>query len=211
MKKDIARGLIGIGAVKFSPNKPFLYASGLSGPIYCDNRLILSDLNLREKVIAGFLEIIKKNNLSYDLLCGIATAGIPHAAFIADRLKKPMVYVRPKAKDHGKKNQVEGAYRAHEQVLLFEDLVNQGASLMDAMTGLNEAQLTCRDCLCVVDYQMPEAADRLKKLSLNLWSLTDFSSLISSASELNLIDDEGLQLLKKWHSDPKKWSDAFKA
>lgn len=211
MKMDIARGLIGIGAVKLSPTKPFVYASGLSGPIYCDNRLILSDLNLREKVIAGFLEIIQQKKLSYDLLCGIATAGIPHAAFVADRLKKPMVYVRPKAKEHGKKNQVEGAYRAHEQVLLFEDLVNQGASLMDAMKGIIEAGLTCRDCLCVVDYQMPEAAERLKKLSINLWSLTDFSSLISSALELNLIDDEGLQLLEKWHSDPKKWSDAFKA
>lgn len=211
MKMDIARGLIGIGAVKLSPNNPFVYASGLSGPIYCDNRLILSDINLREKVINGFLETIQKNNLSYDLVCGIATAGIPHAAFVADRLKKPMVYVRPKAKEHGKKNQVEGSYHAHEQVLLFEDLVNQGASLMDAMKGLNEAELTCRDCLCVVDYEMPEAADRLQKLSINLWSLTDFSSLISSALELKLIDDEGMQLLKNWHSDPKKWSESFKA
>ncbi|MBY0413822.1 MAG: hypothetical protein K2Q18_06640, partial [Bdellovibrionales bacterium] len=106
MKMDIASNLINLGAVKFSPNNPFTYASGLKGPIYCDNRIILSHVEFRDQVIDGFLEIIKNNKLDTDLIGGIATAGIPHAAFIADRLKKPMVYVRPKAKEHGRKNQV---------------------------------------------------------------------------------------------------------
>lgn len=150
--------------------------------------------------------MIKQNNLSFDHLGGIATAGIPHAAFVADRLKRPMVYVRPKAKEHGRKNQVEGAYKANEKVLLFEDLVNQGASLEEAMGGLTGAELKCDACLCVVDYEMKGAKDRLSNLSIQLFSLTDFSSLILSAFELNLIDQQGLNLLKEWHADPKAWS-----
>src|SRR6478609_4582883 len=111
MKLDIAKGLIETGCVKLSPSAPFSYASGLNGPIYCDNRLILGHVEFRDRVIQAFLEVINKQSLKFDLVGGIATAGIPHAAFIADRLNLPMVYVRPKAKDHGRKNQVEGDYR----------------------------------------------------------------------------------------------------
>lgn len=207
MKMDIARELILIGAVKLSPQKPFVYASGLKGPVYCDNRLVLSHVQLRDKVIDGFLSLIKQNHLEFDLIGGIATAGIPHASFVSDRLKRPMVYVRPKAKEHGKKNQVEGAYKPGQKVLLFEDLINQGSSLIDAVNGLQHAELTCSDCLCIVDYQMPGAREKAKSLSINLLSLTDFNSLATSALELKLIDDEGLSLLRNWHSDPKKWSD----
>lgn len=207
MKMDIARGLLSIGAVKLSPHKPFVYASGLKGPIYCDNRLILSHVDFREKVIEHFLSIIKQNSLHSELLGGIATAGIPHAAFVADRLKKPMVYVRPKPKGHGKKNQVEGDYQPGQSVLLFEDLVNQGSSLEDAMTGLKDAGLKAFHCLCVVDYQMAEARKRLQELSLTLWPLTDFSSMIECAHELKKIDEEGVKLLMDWHNDPKQWSE----
>ena len=209
MKMDIARGLIQIGAVKLSPMQPFLYASGLRGPIYCDNRMVLSHVDFRQQVIEAFLSVIKQNNLEFDLIGGIATAGIPHAAFVSDRLKKPMVYVRPKAKDHGKKNQVEGYYLPQQKVLLFEDLINQGSSLVDAMSGLQLAELQCADCLCIVDYEMGSAHEKAKSLSINLWSLTDFTTIISCALELKLIDDEGKRLLKQWHSDPKKWSDTY--
>lgn len=206
MKMDIARNLINLGAVKFSPQNPFTYASGLKGPIYCDNRIILSHVEFRDQVINAFVEIVKQNKLSFDHLGGIATAGIPHAAFVADRLKRSMVYVRPKAKEHGRKNQVEGSYRPGEKVLLFEDLVNQGASLDEAMAGVRGAELLCDACLCVVDYEMQTAKDRLKNLSIQLFSLTDFTSLVDAAFELKLIDQEGLNLLKEWHTDPKAWS-----
>jgi len=102
MKKAIARQLILKGCVKISPLEPFSYASGLKGPIYCDNRIILSHVDFRNEIIEAFLSTIKVHKLSFDLIGGIATAGIPHAAFIADRLKEPMVYIRPKAKDHGR-------------------------------------------------------------------------------------------------------------
>lgn len=209
MKMDIARNLINLGAVKFSPQNPFSYASGLKGPIYCDNRIILSHTEFRDQVIESFIKVIKQNQLEYDLLGGIATAGIPHAAIVADRLKKPMVYVRPKAKEHGRKNQVEGDYKPHQKVILFEDLVNQGASLVDAMAGVTSAELECDACLCVVDYEMQSAKERLNDLSIKLFSLTDFTSLTKQAFELNLIDLEGLNLLKEWHADPKAWSARF--
>ena len=209
MKMAIARNLINLGAVKFSPNNPFTYASGLKGPIYCDNRIILSHVEFRDTVISSFVEVIKQNKLDFDLLGGIATAGIPYSSFVADRMKLPMVYVRPKAKDHGRKNQVEGDYKADQTVLLFEDLVNQGASLEDSMAGLIASQLKCQACLCVVDYEMQGAKNRLKDLSIQLFSLTDFSALTSQAFELNLIDQAGLNLLKEWHADPKAWSERF--
>jgi orotate phosphoribosyltransferase len=204
---DIAKKLLSLGAVKFSPQTPFTYASGLKGPMYCDNRLILSHVEFREQVIAGFLALIEENKIHFDLSGGIATAGIPHAAFIADRLKKPMVYVRPKAKDHGRKNQVEGDYKKGQVVLLFEDLVNAGSSLEDSMKGILGAELNCSACLCVVDYEMSEAKRRLSELSMKLFSLTDFTSLTTAAFELNLIDSDGVKLLKDWHTDPKKWSE----
>lgn len=209
MKMDIAKKLINLGAVKFSPQNPFTYASGLKGPIYCDNRLILSQVEFRDQVIAAFIEVLKVNKLDYDHLGGIATAGIPHAAFVADRLKRSMVYVRPKAKDHGRKNQVEGLYKAGDKVVLFEDLVNQGASLEDSMAGLNGAELKCDACLCVVDYEMKGAQERLRNLSIQLFPLTDFTSLTNAAFELNLVDQDGMNLLKEWHADPKAWSAKF--
>jgi orotate phosphoribosyltransferase len=209
MKMDMARNLLNLGAVKFSPQNPFTYASGLKGPIYCDNRTILSHVEFRDQVVEAFINIIKQNELTFDHLGGIATAGIPHAAFVADRMKRSMVYVRPKAKEHGRKNQVEGDYKPGQKVLLFEDLVNQGASLEDSMVGLTIAELKCDACLCVVDYEMQGAKTRLSDLSIQLFSLTDFTALTSMAFELNLINQEGLNLLKEWHADPKAWSAKF--
>ncbi len=209
MKMDIAKNLINLGAVKFSPQKPFTYASGLKGPIYCDNRLILSQVEFRDQIIESFIHVINDHKLIFDHLCGIATAGIPHAAFVADRMKRSMLYVRPKAKDHGRKNQVEGLFSKGEKVLLFEDLVNQGASLEESMMGLNGAELKCDACLCVVDYEMAGAKERLSNQSIQLFALTDFTSLTFAAFELNLIDQDGLNLLKEWHADPKTWSEKF--
>ena len=206
MKIQIAKALIEKNCVKFSAQNPFTYASGLKGPIYCDNRLILSHVEFRNMVIEGFLKAIKDNQLRFDLIGGIATAGIPHASFIADRLKLPMVYVRPKAKDHGKKNQVEGDFSKGQNVLLVEDLVNQGSSLADAMRGIKDCELTSSHCLAVVDYQMAEAQTRLNDLNLKLISLTDFEHLILAASELKMISEKDRELLIKWHADPKGWS-----
>lgn len=209
MKLDIAKALINKGCVKLSPESPFLYASGLKGPIYCDNRLILSHVAFRDTIIHAFIEALRNHKLDFDYIGGIATAGIPHAAMIADRIKAPMVYVRPKPKDHGKKNQVEGDYKPNQSVILVEDLVNQGASLAEAMAGVKSAGLISTHCLCIVDYQMEEAIRRLKDLSLTLYSLTDFEHIVEAARELQFINEEGKKLLMDWHADPKGWSSRF--
>lgn len=209
MSKTISTFLLDLKAVKFSPENPFHYASGLKGPIYCDNRMLLSHVDKRDQVIKAFIKKIETEHLSFDLLGGIATAGIPHAAFVADRLKSPMVYVRPKPKGHGKMNQVEGDYLAGQKVLLFEDLVNQGSSLEDAITGTKNANLLVTDCICIVDYQMNEAKRRLDNLNIKLHSLTNFSVLVDTALELKLINETGKQELLNWHSDPVTWSKRF--
>lgn len=206
MKLDIAKALIQKGCVKLSPENPFAYASGLKGPIYCDNRLILSHVEFRDQIIEAFIQTIKLHKLDFDLVGGIATAGIPHAAMIADRLKAPMVYVRPKPKEHGKKNQVEGDYQSNQSVILVEDLVNQGSSLADAMIGVRGADLISTHCLCIVDYQMPEAVRRMQDLSMQLLSLTDFDHILEAALELKFIESTGKKLLMDWHADPKGWS-----
>jgi orotate phosphoribosyltransferase len=199
MKKIIARKLLELGCVKFSPDKPFVYASGLTGPIYCDNRMILSHVEFRNLVVESFQTIIEKEGWSFDLLGGIATAGIPYAAIVADRLKKPMIYIRPKAKGHGKKNQVEGDFNHGQVVLLFEDLVNQGSSVLEAFGGLKEAGLKSYICLSIVDYEMPTAKRNLSEAQIRLVSLTDFSSLVETAFELELIKLENKNDLYKWH------------
>ena len=199
MNKLIAKKLLDIGCVKFATDKPFVYASGLTGPIYCDNRMILSHVEFRELIIENFLSIIQNEQFSYDLIGGIATAGIPYAAIISDRLKKPMIYIRPKAKDHGKKNQVEGDYTAGQTVLLFEDLVNQGSSVIDAFTGLKEVDLASQACLSVVDYQMPTANKKFMDANIRLFSLTNFSALVETAFELKLINLEHKNKVYNWH------------
>lgn len=203
MKKLIAKKLLELGCVKFSPDKPFVYASGLSGPIYCDNRMILSHVTFRDTIIECFQKIIVMESLTYDLLGGIATAGIPYAAIVADRLKKPMIYIRPKAKGHGKKNQVEGDFHHGQSVILFEDLVNQGTSVLDAFVGLKEAGLKASVCLAIVDYQMSVAQKNLSEAQIRLVSLTNFSALVETAFELELISQEHKIELYKWHQGVK--------
>ena len=209
MKMDMARGLITLGAVKLSPLKPFTYASGLKGPIYCDNRISLSHVEFRNKVVSGFISTLTSKHLAWDAFGGIATAGIPYASFVADRLGAPMIYIRPKPKGHGKMNQVEGDAKPGQKIIMFEDLVNQGSSLVDAYQGLVNAELQCTDCLCVVDYQMQASQTRLAEHKIQLHSLTDFTSLSLAALELKLINQEELALLKKWQTDPNNWSDSL--
>jgi len=207
MKMDIAKKLIQIGAVKFSPSEPFTYASGLKGPIYCDNRVVLSHVEFRDHIIESFIKLISTKNFLFDLIGGIATAGIPHASIISDRLKRPLIYIRPKPKGHGKMNQVEGDYKTGQKVLLVEDLVNQGSSLVEAMEGLKTSGLIGQSCLCIVDYEMKTSRVKLTEQGLELFSLTDFTSLSLAALELNLVNQAEYELLKSWQNDPRAWSD----
>jgi orotate phosphoribosyltransferase len=168
--------------------------------------MVLSHVPLRNKIISCFLDVISTKKIQYDYICGIATAGIPHASFIADRLQEKMIYVRTSAKGHGKKNQIEGDYLSGKEVLLVEDLINQGSSSSDAILILRESSLNVNHCLSIVDYEMEEAKKRFDQLKITLHSLTKFSVLVDCAFELKLIDNLGKTELQNWHRDPKNWT-----
>lgn len=202
---EIAELLISIDCLQVSPSKPFTYASGLKGPIYCDNRKILSHIEKREDIAHCLKDLVINKSLQYDLIAGLATAGIPHGMLLADRIKKPFIYIRGKAKAHGKNNQVEGAYKESDVILMVEDLVNQGKSLKEAVIGAREAGLIVKDVLCIVDYEMQNAKEVLKELGLSLYSLTNFSSICDASKKAGRINDEEFKLLHAWQMDPANW------
>lgn len=207
--KKTAEILLSIKAVEVNPTQPFTYASGLRGPIYCDNRKLLSYPKERSEIKNYFVELIEEKGLSFDHLAGLATAGIPHASFIADAMNRSMVYIRSKPKGHGRRNQIEGAAKDGDKLLLVEDLVNQGASLNEALLGVKDAGLMATDCLAIVTYQSAGAEKILKEWDLGLHTLTDFDTICHVAAEKDLIEESKLQLLLDWRKDPKLWSENF--
>lgn len=205
-KNKIAELLMGLKCVQISMKSPFNYASGLKGPIYCDNRKIISHVDARRHIIDAFVDKIKKSGIKFDLVAGLATAGIPHAAWIAEKMDLPMIYVRGKAKEHGKKNQIEGDYSPGSKVILIEDLVNQGSSLESAVLGLKEAGLETAACFCIVSYQMKSMEKLLQKLGVSLFSLTDFSSILDVSKEFLKLSKEDISDLLEWQKGPESWS-----
>lgn len=205
--QETAKILLEIGAVEVSPSKPFHYASGLQGPIYCDNRKLLSYPKQRKQIAEYFVDKINSLGLEFDQLAGLATAGIPHAAFIAQLMDKPMVYIRSKPKAHGRRNQVEGDAKPGQKLLLIEDLINQGASLNEALLGVKEAELTPVSCMAIVSYQTKNAESVSKEWNLSLYSLTNFDALCDQALTMGKINENEKALLHSWREDPKDWSD----
>ena len=208
-KTEIAKLLVDLKCVSVSPSKPFTYASGLKGPIYCDNRQLLSDVKGRALVADAFVEAIKEQQLEFDSVAGLATAGIAHAALVAERIESPMIYVRSKPKGHGKGNQIEGRYEAGQKILMIEDLVNQAKSLGDALQGVKQAELEAVACLSIVDYEMDVAKQRLKEWGLKLICLTDFSTIAQMSKNTGQISDEEYQLLLEWQKNPSEWSNKY--
>ena len=206
---QIATILLQKSCLKVSPSSPFTYASGLKGPMYCDNRKILAFVEERALVIDAFVELIEELNLEYDAICGLATAGIPHGALIAERLRKPFIYARSKPKGHGKRNQIEGHFQSGDKVLIIEDLVNQGKSLEEAVLGIKDAELNPIACCSIVDYQMSMAIERAAKMQIPLYALTNFDSIMTVAVELNIINETEKSDLMVWQNNPQKWSDDF--
>lgn len=202
-----AKILFEIEAVKLSPTKPFHYASGLKGPIYCDNRTLLTRTSERKKIIDGLIELSQSKN--YHCIAGLATAGIAHASMMALILDKPLCYIRSKPKDHGRGNQVEGNPPMGAELLLIEDLVNQASSLADAVKGARLAGFVVNDCLSIVDYETKASRQVLQDLDITLTSLVTFSDLIETALELQSISSADILTLREWHYDPKSWSNRF--
>ena len=176
----IPKLLLQLKAVDINTETGFTYASGIQSPVYCDNRLILSYPKEREIILGAFLKLIEDKSLKFDIVAGVATAGIPWAAMIADRLKKPLVYVRTSAKEHGKGNQVEGELEEGKYVLLVEDLISTGGSSIGAAKTVQE---TCNviACVAIFNYNLTESEKNFTEAKLSLYSLADFNGLIKVA------------------------------
>jgi orotate phosphoribosyltransferase len=200
-----AKLLLSLGCVQVNPDKPFTYASGLKGPIYTDNRQILSFVAERLEVAEGLVELLRESAISFDSIAGLATAGIPHGMLVSHMMGSPFIYIRSKAKAHGKGNLIEGKYKEGDRVVLVEDLVNQGSSLDTAIIGAKEASLIPVACITIVDYQMPAAKKVLEKHELPLFSLTNFSQLSHAAASEGGFSKESSALLDRWHKDPANW------
>ncbi len=195
----MAQLLLKLGCVQLSPHRPFTYSSGATGPIYCDNRRVWSFPQERGQIVAALRATLEQSGWRYRSLAGLATAGIPMACFVAAQTQAPLLYIRPTPKKHGQKNQIEGHFERGECAVLLEDLVNQGHSLKAAARVAQEGGLHLAGCLCLVDYQMPAARQRLEQWNLPLISLTDFDTLVEVAATDGHITSTQRDELVDWH------------
>lgn len=206
LEKTKAAGiLLDCGCLRLSPEKPFTYASGLQGPIYCDNRLILSYPEARQVLVEALAAVCQLQGLESLTMAGVASAGVPHAAFLAQKFGTSMVYVRSKKKEHGRQNLVEGRLEAGQEVVVVEDLINQGGSVASAVEALRGEGAIVNHVLCLVSYQLDTALEKMNELNLNMHYLCDFNAILDEALNRKQISALELESLKRWHDDPKNW------
>lgn len=203
MKRQIASQLLEIGAVHLKPSEPFTWSSGLKSPIYCDNRLTLSYPTLRKEIAKGLENLITSEFGGCELIAGTATAGIPHAAWVSDLLNLPMCYVRSKAKGHGKGNQIEGAVKPGQKVVVVEDLISTGGSVITAVDALREAGCEVLGVVAIFTYELERGYKQLEEANIKAFALSDYSTLIEVALEQGLVSDDELKKLKAWRNNPE--------
>jgi orotate phosphoribosyltransferase len=205
----ISLSLLEIGAVSLRPNDPFTWASGLRAPIYCDNRLTLGIPDVRRLICDGFEGLIGDCSLPCDIIAGTATAGIPHAAWLADRMDLPMIYVRSKAKKHGRGNQIEGRLTDGSDVIVIEDLVSTGMSSVAAAQAVRDAGSTVSAVLAIFSYRLSRGQIAFEDAGLKCYTLADFPVLVVEAQRSGYITDSDLESLERWYRDPEEWSTSF--
>lgn len=210
MKREIAAALLEIEAVSLQPETPFTWSSGLKSPIYCDNRLTLSYPDVRRKVAEGLKNLIVEKFPDADVIAGTATAGIPHAAWVSELLNLPMSYVRSKAKGHGKGNQIEGRVTKGQKVVVVEDLISTGGSVIEAVQALREAGCEVLGVVAIFTYELEKGEQQLKAAGISAYSLTDFTTLSNLAEEKGLISKGNLESLSEWRKSPSEWGTAMK-
>lgn len=210
MKKEVAGALLEIEAVSLQPDAPFTWSSGLKSPIYCDNRLTLSYPVVRRKVAEGLSQLIKEKFPETEVVAGTATAGIPHAAWVAELMNLPMSYVRSKAKGHGKGNQIEGRILPGQKVVVVEDLISTGGSVIEAVQALRSAGCEVLGVVSIFTYELEKGEQQLKAAEIEAYSLTDFTTLANVAEEKGLISKENLDSLAEWRKNPAEWGMANK-
>ncbi|PKG25228.1 orotate phosphoribosyltransferase [Niallia nealsonii] len=205
MKQQIAEQLLEIKAVFLQPSNPFTWASGIKSPIYCDNRLTLSYPSVRKDIANGLAQLIKEKFPETEVVAGTATAGIPHAAWVSDVLNLPMCYVRSKAKEHGKGNQIEGKIEKGQKVVVVEDLISTGGSVITAVKGLRDAGCDVLGVVSIFTYELPKGKGLLQEAEITAYSLTDYTTLLEVAEKSGYIQAEDMQSLQNWQKNPGEW------
>lgn len=203
LHKEIAHAMLKVGAVELNPTELFTWASGIKSPIYCDTRLTISDPVARKQIANGLARSIKEFFPETEVVAGTATAGIPHAAWVSDILELPMVYVRSKAKEHGRGNQIEGKVLEGQKVVVVEDIISTGGSSITAVEALRNAGCEVVGVVCVYTYNLPRAEKAFEEIGVKYVSLTNFDYLTEAAAESGAISEDQIPFLKEWHGELK--------
>ena len=205
LKKVFAGKLLGIKAIKLQPNEPFTWASGWKSPFYCDNRKTLSFHDVRSFVKLELVHAILENFPEATAVAGVATGAIAQGMLVADELALPYVYVRPKPKDHGMKNQIEGELPAGAKVIVVEDLISTGGSSLKAVAALREAGFEVVGMVASYTYGFPVAEEAFREAGVNLVTLTDYEHVVEKALETGYIKETDVPMLHEWREDPANW------
>jgi orotate phosphoribosyltransferase len=205
-KKAVAEKLIQINAIKLSVNKPFTWASGWKSPIYCDNRVVLSHTYARDFIKSEMCNLIFQSYKNAEMVAGVATAGIPWGAIVADQLKLPFIYVRPKPKEHGLANQIEGFYEKAQKTVIVEDLISTGNSSLLVADVLRKAGLYVEGVVSIFNYRFKVAEDAFANANLVNQFLTDYDAVIDVAIERNHVSPDVQNTLLNWRTDPANWN-----
>ena len=207
--KDVAlktaESLLQIKAIKLQPENPFTWASGWKSPIYCDNRLTLSFPNIRSELKIEFAKQIQELYGKPDYIAGVATGAIAIGALVAEYLNVPFIYVRDKAKGHGRQNQIEGFLKPGSNVVVIEDLISTGGSSLKAVDVLQEVGAHVLGMMAIFTYDFPVAQENFDKANVRLNTLSDYNHLLEQASQQGTISNESVEMLKEWRKDPSVW------
>tara|TARA_Y100001954_G_C15762609_1_gene579984 strand:+ start:325 stop:966 length:642 start_codon:yes stop_codon:yes gene_type:complete len=203
--KQVAKSLLQINAIILQPKKPFTWTSGWKSPIYCDNRKILSYPEIRNNIRQNLSAIALNHFKGANIIAGVATAGIPHGVLVAEEIGAPFIYVRDKAKNHGKKNQIEGYYNIGDSVILIEDLISSGKSSIAAAEALITKGLNIKGIISIFNYGFNHAKNSFKKSKIEYISLCDYDTLLKQAIDSQYIEKNDLEILKDWRKNPSIW------
>ncbi len=203
--RKVAKALLDIKAVMLRPDEPFKWASGWLSPIYCDNRRILSYPELRENICRWMADIITKKFPEVEVIAGVATGAIAHGMLIAHLLNKPFIYVRPKPKDHGTGSQIEGYVEKGAKTVVVEDLISTGSSSLSATSALLAAGVNVLGMTAIFSYNFNQARRAFEEANVELYTLTNYDTLVEVAHETGYIKDSDIELLKEWRFSPATW------
>lgn len=204
-KSQTAELLLKLKAIKLNPSDPFIWASGWKSPIYCDNRILLSDPGSRNTIANYFTEIVNHKYDGVEVIAGVATGAIGIGMLVAQKLNLPFIYVRPEAKKHGRKNQIEGKISENQKIVVIEDLISTGKSSLNAVKALRESNLEVLGMIAIFTYGLNLSMENFKKNKVDLDTLSDYNELIKKAIDIKYISEKDSETLKKWNENPENW------